>query len=186
MGLFDAYGAPTFGLNDCKIATLNSDGTYASAVDVPSVQLYEINPQTVNAQLEGDDSITDSHANVISARVRIRFGSINFEALQVLLGKNYVQSNSTPNRKKTITVDNLKFPYFGIVGKALSTQDAGSTVIFVAKVKIMEGFTVSMQYGQYAIPELTCMAIKKNDGQGIFQMTEWETDAALAIPPATT
>lgn len=187
MGLFGDFAGPEFGLDDVKIASLAANGTYGTEVDIPSVQLYEVNPQTVNAQLEGDDKITDTHAIAISAQIRVRFGSIPFEALQILLGENYVESGSESggNRTQTLTVGNLTFPYFGIVGRSLATQDDGDTTIFVPKCKIMEGFTFGMQYGQYVIPELTLMAVKNTDATGIIQIIKHEVAQALTIPPVT-
>lgn len=184
MPLFGEYAGPEFGLNDVKIAT-NTAGVYGSAVDVPSVQMYEVNPQTVNAQLEGDDKITDTHAIAISAQVRIRFGSVSLEALEVLLGKTAVESGSGTTEVKTIRIDNLKFPYFGICGKANSTQDGGDTHLYVPKCKIMEGFTLGMQYGQYVIPEITCTAVADENGI-IMDIVKHETAVSVTIPPVYT
>lgn len=185
MPLFGDYAGPQFGLDDVKIAKLNTDGSYGTAVDVPSAQLYEVTPQTVNAQLEGDDQITDTHAIAISAQVRIRFGSISVEALEVLTGETKSTSGTTPTRVTKLTIDNVKFPYFGIVGRAFATQDAGDVHVFVGKVKIMEGFQAALlQYGQYAIPELNCMALLKDATYGIVQIIKHETATAIVIPPA--
>jgi hypothetical protein len=184
MSLFGDYAGPEFGLRDVKIAGWNVGDTYDAAVDVPSVQMYGVNPQTVNANLEGDDRITDSHSIVTMAQVRIRFGSISLEALEVLIGQTVNESSSTPTRVKTLKIlGSMKFPYFGILGKALATQDAGATHIWVPKVKIMEGFEVGMQYGQYVIPELTCQAVAPSDGGTIAEFLKYETDIDLVIPP---
>lgn len=179
MALFDK-GGPQFGLDDVKIADWVGDGTYGTAVDVPSVQMYEAQTQTTNAQLEGDDIITDSHARARSAQVRIRFGSISFAALEVLLGVNQVVSSTV----RTLKIGNINFPYFGICGRALSTRDAGDTHIFIPQCKIMEGFTLTMQYGQYVIPEITCMAVYDTTYQYISALVEHDTAVAVTIPPA--
>ncbi len=185
MGLFGDFAGPEFGLDDVKIASWNTDGTYDSAVDVPSVQMYGISVQTVNAQLEGDDTITDTHAIAISSEVKLRFGSIPFDALQVLLGISYIQSSTggVTDRVRTLKIGNIKFPYFGIVGKAYSTQDGGDTQIFVPKVKIMSGFEIGMQYGQYVIPELTCMAVRSELYDSIVIPVKHEQAVAVTIPP---
>lgn len=181
MPLFDK-GGPQFGLDDVKIASWNGDGTYDTAVDIPSVQMYEPQFQTTNAQLEGDDIVTDTHAKGRSAQVRVRFGSISFAALEVLLGVNQVSSASGSVR--TIRVGKISFPYFGICGRALSTQDGGDTHIFLPQCKIMEGFTLSMQYGQYVIPEITCMAVYDTTYQDIMRIVEHDVAVDVTIPPA--
>ncbi len=178
MGLFDA-GGPGFGLDDVKIAAWSSSGVYGTAVDVPSVQMYEIQYQTVNGQLEGDDVITDSHAKGRSAQVRLRWGSISMAALELLLGQSKVTSTGT----RTFRVGKPNFPYFGVCGRQLSTQDDGDTHIFVPKMKLMEGFTFSMQYGQYIIPEITGMAVYDTTYQAIFDLVEHDDNQPVTLPP---
>lgn len=178
MGLFGVVG-PEFGLRDVKVALWEGDGTYGTAVDIPSVQMYEIQLQTTNAQLEGDDKITDTNAIARSAQIRVRFGSVSLEALSVLLNINLVDSTDT----HTLRVGNLEFPYFGICGQAYATRGGGDTHVFVPQCKIMEGFTISMQYGQYSIPEVTCMAVFDDTYQTIFDIVKHETATAVTLPP---
>jgi len=181
MALFDA-GGPQFGLDDAKIAVWNGDGTYGTAVDVPSVQMMDVQYQTVNGQLEGDDIITDTHAKARSAQVRIRFGSVSFPVLAVLTG---VPTVSSPGAR-TQRFGKINFPYFGLCGRALSTRDGGDTHLFVPQCKIMEGFTVSFQYGQYAIPEITCMAVYDTTFQDIYRSVEHDVAQAVTVPPVFT
>jgi hypothetical protein len=185
-GIF-GIGGPQFGLRDTKVATNDGDGTYGTAVDVPSVQLLGIQYQTVNAQLEGDDVITDTHAKAISAQMTVRFGSISLDVLEVITGKTIDESGTTPNQVRAMVFDGINFPYFAICGKSEATSGGGDTHIFVPKLKIMEGFQIQMQYGQYVIPELTAMAIGDSEYDAapgaIFIPIEHETAANIAIPP---
>ncbi len=158
MGLFGLLDIVTFGLRDVKIAKRNNDGSYGTAVDVPSVQLLEASPQTINAQLEGDDTITAVHAVANRAQVRIRFGSLSVEALEVITGQTASLTGTTPNRKRTLTIDDVDFPYFGLVGKAVGAQ-GGDVHVFVPMLKAMEGFTATFEYGRFAVPEITAMAL---------------------------
>ncbi len=185
MGLFGDFAGPEFGLDDVKIATLASNGTYGTAVDIPSAQMYEGGIQTVNATLQGDDQETDAHAFAVSAQVRIRFGSIPFDALTVLTGVAQVTSDtaSPATEVTTMKMGNIKFPYFGVCGRAKSTQDDGDTHMFFPKVKIMEGFNFSMQYGQYVIPELTCKAVRSPLYGTIFELIKHEEEVNVTIPP---
>lgn len=182
---FDAYGAPTFGLRDVKIATWNSTGSYGTAVDVPSVQMYSATLQQTSATLEGDDSITATAARAISSSVQIRFGSISLLALEVMLGNSATSSLSTPNAVKGLKVaggDNM--PYFGIVGQAYAEEGQGDIHVFVPKCKITGDVTLAnLQYGQFAIPELTVMAVDDST-YGVIYLVEHETATAVVIPPA--
>jgi len=175
---------PSFGLQDCKVGLNNLDGTFGTLVDVPSIQLIGINLQTVNAQLEGDDVITDTHSRAISAQVTIRFGSISIAALEVITGVTKALGGITADNQEQLKFGNINFPYFGIAGYADSTGSAGGNVQFFApKVKITEGFEVSFEYGAYSIPNLTATAIYDDDYSGIFAITESEAAYAIAMPP---
>ncbi len=182
---FDEYGAPQFGLADCKIAVWNSTDSYGSAVDVMSVQLMGAVLNIISAELEGDDEITAMAARAISADVQLRFGAVSLAVLEVLLGNTATSSISTPNEVKQLKVsggDNM--PYFGIVGKAIAEEGVGDFKVFLPKVRIMSDVTLaSMEYGSFVIPDLTSKAV--NDATyGIVSLLEYEADTAIAIPPA--
>ena len=161
---FDSYGAPQFGLNDVKIAPWTATDNYGSAVDVPSVQLMGAVLQVVSATLEGDDTITASAARAIGGEVRIRFGSVNIAALEVLLGNTATSSVASPNEVKQLKMaggDNM--PYFGIVGKALAEEGSGDFLVFLPKVRIMSDVELAtLEYGNFAIPEFTAQAVQRH------------------------
>lgn len=181
---FDSYGAPQFGLSDVKVATYNATDDYATAVDVPSVQMLGVSLQQVSAQLEGDDQITDSQSSAIGTETRLRFGSVSLAALEVMLGQSISSSGSSPNQVQQIKMSGGdKMPYFGIVGRADATQGSGDTQVFIPKCKIMGDVTLaSLEYGQYAIPEMTVQAVDDTT-YGLVIVIEEETAAAVAIPP---
>lgn len=181
-------GGPQFGLRDAKIGVHNGDGTYGTLVDVYSVQLYSVQSQTTNAELTGDDSITAVHAIARSAQIQLRFGSVQLGVLEVLTGKTLQSSGATPNIRREMLFDNHNFPYFGLVGKANAAEGASSeTHLAVCKVKVMEGFQVSFEYGAFSIPEITAMAVPDPDytpaANTIFHIVQYESGTAVALPP---
>lgn len=181
---FDTYGAPTFGLTDAKVATWNATDDYGTAVDIPSVQLMGAMLRILSAQLTGDDKITATAARAIGGESQVRFGSVSIAALEVLLGNNSTSSGSSPNRQDHLKVsggDNM--PYFGICGKALAEEGVGDLHVFLPKVKIISDVTLAqMEYGQFAIPELTVDAVD-DATYGIINLIEHEAAAVIAIPP---
>lgn len=181
---FDSFGAPQFGLNDVKVATWNATDDYGTAVDVPSAQMFGSSLQQVSAQLEGDDQITDTQSSAIGSEVRVRFGSLSLAALEVILGQSISSSGSSPNQVQQIQLGGGdKMPYFGICGKVDATQGSGDTHVFVAKCKAMGDVSLAqLEYGQYAIPELTVQAINDTT-YDIITIIEHETAASVAIPP---
>ncbi len=178
---FDTYGAPQFGLNDVKVATWNATDDYATAVDVPSVQLMGTTLQTISAQLEGDDAIQASAARAIGGQVRLRFGSISLAALEVILGQASVPSGAAQDNLQIEGGD--KMPYFGICGRALAEEGSGDIHVFIPKAKLMGEITLAqLEYGKFAIPEVT-VQIVDDATYGLINLIEHATAADVAIPP---
>ena len=180
---FDTYGAPQFGLADVKIAPWTSTGAYGTVVDVPSVQMMATTLKVQSAQLEGDDAIQASASRAIGGEVRFRFGSISIAALEVMLGQNAVPSGSPESQQHLRISGGDRMPYFGICGKALAEEGEGDTHVFLPKCKIMGDVTIAqLQYGQFAIPEMTVQAVH-DDTYGAINIIEHAADTAVAIPP---
>ena len=181
---FDTYGAPQFGLEDVKIATWNSAGSFGTAVDVPSVQLMGAILQIISAQLEGDDAITATASRAIGGEVRLRFGSVSVAALEILLGNTATSSVASPNEVKQLKLsggDNM--PYFGIVGRALAEEGIGDFQVFFPKVRVTSDITLAtMEYGSFVIPELTAQAVE-DATYGIVSVIEHQAPTAIVIPP---
>lgn len=184
MATFDAFGAPQFGINDCKVATWNSAGTFATAVDVPAIQVLNTTMRVVSAELTGDDTIVASASRPIGAQITLRFGSVNLSVLEVLTGNAVTSSVASPNNVKKLRVNGgERFPYFAIAGKAFAEEGSGAFELFIPKCKIMGDVNlVQLSYGEFAIPELTVMAVP-DSSYGLINLIEVETARALAIPP---
>lgn len=180
---FDSFGAPQFGLEDVKIATYNATNDYGTAVDVPSVQLMGTVMQVISAQLEGDDQITDTHAQVIGGTSQIRFGSLSIAALEVLLGIDSTENGSVYDWLSISAGSDM--PYIGLCGKISATQGSGDTHVFLPKVKIMEDVQIiQAEYGSYIIPEVSLQAVD-DITYGVINVIEHNSQASVAIPPAS-
>lgn len=163
-----------FGVADCKIATWNSSGSYGTLQDVVAISEVSVEVQTVNAELEGDDTIADTHAKARSARVQLQFGFRDREVIEILTG------DTENTNYMTVTARN--YEYFGLIAR-IDETGAGDTCqhLFVPKMKIMEGFGIQAQYGQYVTPQLNCNAIP--DGiYGIFELHDKDIADALVMP----
>jgi hypothetical protein len=184
MSLWDAYGAPTFGLNDAKLATYVATGSYGTAVDVPSVQMMGVTLRVQAAEGEGDDHITVSASRVIGGRCRMRLLGIDFDLLEILFNITATESGSTPNRGNLLKIPTgVKLPYFGVCGKALAEEGSGDLHVFVPKAKIMSDITLAeLQYGQFATNEFE-VSFVDDDTYEALELIEHETSTAIAIPP---
>jgi hypothetical protein len=181
---FDTFGAPQFGLNDCKVAPWLATNSYGTAVDVPSVQMMGAILRMLSAELEGDDRITAVAARSIAGQGQFRFGSFNMAVAEVVLGKTSTASGTTPNQQDELRVvggDNM--PYFGLAGLALAEEGEGGIVVFFPKVRITADVTIaSMEYGSFTIPEVQVTAVS-DASYGILNVIEYETPPTLTIPP---
>lgn len=174
-------GAPQFGLADCKIAVWNSAGSYGTLVDIMSVQMLGVTLQQVSAQLTGDDQITATAARAIGGTVQMRFGGINLDALAVLLGKAIGTISSV---EQILIPGGHRYPYIGIEGRALAEEGGGNFVVFAPKAKLMGDFGMSMEYGTFAIPEVTVQLVA-DASYGVINLITHPTDVPLTVmPPA--
>lgn len=171
-------GAPQFGLNDGKIAPWPA---YTPLTDVMSIQMGQVTMEVISAILTGDDRQTAISANAIGGTVQMRWGGLNLSMLGVLIGKPPVVSASVSNVQ---IVGSQKMPYIGVILKALSAE-IGDTWLFLPKCKITSSFTlVQMEYGAFAIPEVTLQVV--DDAQyGAINVLTHPTDVPITVmPPA--
>lgn len=176
-------GAPQFGLSDAKVQKWASAGTYSGSItDIMSVQMIGVTMQMVSAQLTGDDQITATASRAIGGTVRMRFGSINLDALAIITGK----SVGTISSVEQLNIEGGdRMPYFGIIGKALAEEGTGDFWVYCPKAKLMGDFQIAMlEYGNFAIPEVTVQLV--NDATyGIINLISHPTDVAITVmPPA--
>lgn len=147
---------PNFGLKRGKIGTRVGDGTYSGVIQVPSIQMLGITQKVQTGELEGNDSITDSHGRAIKATARFRFGSVSLEVLKVITGQTYASAGTTPSRTQKMYFRSVGFPYFGIAGLSESTNGTGGLIVFAPMCKVVADFAVvESEYGKYTIPDLT-------------------------------
>lgn len=185
--IFDPFGSPQFGLSDVKVAKNNLDGSFGAAVDVPSVQLLGLQLQTTNAELTGDDIITAVHSKIIGGQATIRWGSVAFEVLEVLTNLTTESGNTTPNQYRRMRITAYQAQYFAICGKVNAVEGSGCFIMFAPLVKLMEGFTVEAQYGQFIIPNVTArFLVDTNYNNTAVEFDEYESDQTVVIPPVYT
>lgn len=175
-------GSPQFGMSDCKIAVWNSAGSYGTLQDVMSVQALNVTMQTVNAILNGDDQETAVAGHAIGGSVTFRFGGISLDAAAIMLGKAVGTISSV---EQIVIKGGDRMPYFGIIGSALAAEGAGNFWYYLPKAKLMGEFNLGqMEYGTFAIPEVTVHLVS-DASYGIINMITHPTNVAITVmPPA--
>jgi hypothetical protein len=188
MATFNPYAGLPFGIRDAKIALYNSaDETYGTLFDIPGVSEFTLNLETINSKLEGDDEIVGVYASGIGVNVTVKFGGIPLEVYEVLAGLTRTTTyGTTPNRKVILPFTASRYPYVGIVGKMLSAEDDGATVIFVPKIKVMDGFSIGSSYGQFVAPQVQMYAVSRPSDQLLLGVYLYETEPSLTVMPPST
>lgn len=177
---------PQFNLRAGVIATNLGNGTFGTPIPVPSIQLFGVALRTLNGQLEGDGAITDLVAVAEAANVTLRFGGSTTPVWEIVTGRTIDETGVTPNRVRRLSFHSFRFPYFAAAGLIESSTGEASMLMFVPRIKVMEGFELRLERGQYVVPELTCMAIPDPayDAGLIFDLVEYESGTTIDIPPA--
>jgi glycogen debranching enzyme len=174
-----------FGVNDCKLASWTNTGSYGTVLDVASVQEATVEAVTVNAELTGDDVITDTHAVVTKAAVTLKHGlnkdlTLPTDVVATITGGTV----SSTSGKTTIKFDADRAPFVGIAAAQNGTNGTGELILWVPKAKVMSGFMVKMAYGAYNVEELKFTGVK--DGvQNIFRTIHNDPSAGISTFPVT-
>jgi hypothetical protein len=171
-----------FGLRDVKIASWISEGVYGTAVDFGAAQSFQVTIESEEGELPGDDVIVDTHSTGKSASVQVKNGDVSLSAYNILSGESVV--SSVPGQQSVVFGQSSR-PYFAICGKIMGTGGGGDTHVFVPKCKLKGALPLpKMEYGTYAIRELTAEGVYEGTAHGMAKVVSHTVAADIAIPPA--
>lgn len=188
MSIFSIAGAQ-YDVDDVKIAKRLGNGVYGALVDIPSVNMYMGEIQIRSATGRGDGGITALASSIESANVTFRNISFSQAASEIFLGFSSYLSGTSPTRTRSMKMGIGKaMPYFGIVGRSLSSDSDACTMMFFPYVKIMQPFSVSFNDNEFVSPEIQCMAVgdpyltDDTSRPLLVQIKEYETAVPIGIP----
>ena len=176
----------TFGIQDLKIAPWLGGGLYDTAVDVPGIKQLQVQENTTNAQQEGDDAIVAVASKLVSATITMQYGRFSYAVMEVYTGQT---SQQCSDGSKKIYRTNRKTPYFGLSARIDEAEGDGDQHIFIPKLKVMEGIQFAFEYGAFATPQLTAMAVidenfvDEDDFPSIYYLPGFPTRTVVSIPP---
>lgn len=176
----------TFGIQDCKVGTRTAAGTYSTAVDVPHIQMMNVNMRVISAEGTGDDRVVAVASRIIAGTGQCRMQGVSLEALAVVTGMTLDTEGTGATVIKTLPIKaGARLPAFGVVGQGLAEDGLGDEVIFVPNAKITSDVQLGqMEYGVLSSVEFSFTAV--DDGEyDILNLIEHATAlTALALPPA--
>lgn len=171
-----------FGLFDAKIAKWNSASAWGTNRDLLGVRMYGVSEELVSGRHEGDDIIVAVHAQTIAMPIELEFLFEDFNVINVLTGRTINSCGSD----EYIQVGRDNMPYFAINGVARAAEGTGEGLeIFLPKVKIeQEGLSWQLQYGQFYVPRIRCLAVYNGTTYGISTIINRATQpSSVSIPP---
>lgn len=187
--IWELGDGPEYDIVDIKVARNNGDGTFGTALDVPSVDRMSVRWNVKSAQARGDGRITALASQIESANVIFRGFSMTQDVWAMMLGLTSYTDGTTPTRTKSLKVSNNRFKTFGICGKAL-VGDSADAHIFLPYLRIMEQVEFNIEYNGFIAPEVTAMAIgdpvllNEAGDPLLWQIKRHETATAVVIPIA--
>lgn len=173
-----------FGARDAQIAERISASSWGSLIDLNGISTVTFSEQTTSAVLTGDDEELAVHAKPLSVELQIQFAFTSLEPFEVITGRT-MTSNS--DYEEIILQPGINYPYFAFIGKAEFDDGTGQFELFFPMIKLMSGFSMSFQYGQWMTPQLTFKAVSNGSPWYVGSMKRWlDGTRALTIPPSYT
>lgn len=171
----------SFGLRDGKMAPWTAAGTWGTAVDIESIRVFNMQMETTNGRLEGDDERTSLYAVPVGGTVQLQFGFKALDVLAKMSGLTVADSTTY----KALTWIWQPFPYFGLAGQIYQEDGVGAYDLFVPKCKLMANLQIgNLQYGQYWSQTVDAEFIRDNSQYGFGRIVARATGVTLTIPPA--
>lgn len=131
-----------FGLRDAKaFEETATTPTYGTGVDLSCISSFKFDPKTVEAMLEGDDTICASHSNLESVDVQAQNGGMDLAIYDLLFGGTLTDSGSGSTAQTILDYKvSDKRPYLSVIGQSYATDSgAGDTLIILYRAKAMGG-----------------------------------------------
>ena len=131
-----SFGNLPVSLTDLRVAPLNADGTYGTAVQDSHGRILTITPNMTTAKVKAYGKTAAVAAIVEDANVALEGGGYSWDVLAVVAGATVTESGVTPAQEKSAPIaagSNLS--YWGVVGKALG-DDGGDIHVGCPKVKL--------------------------------------------------
>lgn len=148
-----------FSLEQAFIAVNNGDGTFGTAVQVPSAKTLTLNVEYIKDRSEGNSVLTALASQIIAVGWTLDGANLNDAILQILTGVTPTSSNTGVNQVDTIQFSNDLMPYFGLIGQAWG-QAGDDLCILLPKTKMMDGWSYKMDFGKFIYPQFKGTCIK--------------------------
>lgn len=175
------FGEVVYTLTDLVIAALNSDGTYGTSLALDYGQSLTIEPIADNDTLKAFGMNVELLSVPIGAKFTLAQGSVQFAALEILLGLTAVDSGTTPNQISTLDMlgGGAGLPYFGIIGK-MASINGGAFKVGGFKAKLDSIPQIGVEQNKFVLPEVTGQfAAQNTTTRKLFRIKREETAAAI-------
>lgn len=173
------YGMPIT-LQGIKVATINSDGTYGTAVALKKQQQLTIQLVADTDELKSGAQVSDLLTIITHATGTVQAGAITYAAGTVLFGGANSNSSSASINEWRVKAGK-QMGYFGLIGKLMVNQGGD---IHIGLPRCMADTVPQLtmtEDGQFYLPSLPIRIIRKSDTDD--NLIYWdENETAADIP----
>lgn len=172
----------TYSITDLKVAALSGE-TPGTLIDVPGIREMSVSVTTEQTELRGDNKLLSIVDNGRGAEWSMEQGGLSMAALQVLTGKTFADTGTTPNVVRRLDLKSTDAsPYFFVVGKAPTDDGIEDMHIAVWKAKLTDTFELTWTDGEFLVPSFGGAAVGRTSDDLLVSLVQHETAATLAVP----
>lgn len=175
-----------FSLQLCKVARANGDGTYGTAVTLPSARTLNLTIKFIKDRAEGNSIYTALAAQIIAVGWSVDGANLDQNVLATVFGETPAVSGTGLTEIDTINFANELMPYFGLVAQAWG-QHGDDMCFLIPYTKVMDDTSWKLDFGKFASPSFKGEAINEPTFLNMLSMKNHATKiagTALLFPPS--
>lgn len=168
---------------DVKFQLWSSSGTYGGT----SYDIYAVNTATIgvegdSSELRGDGGIIAGYSKILKATITINAAVLrDYASLAALTGAEHGSGYSAGAQTD---IGAVRAPYLGLALKVLTDTDAAQ-IFFLWKAKLMGGFSMSMNAGEFAVGDLNFTGFLDTGNNKIMDVFDFNADTEITTFPPT-
>lgn len=179
---------PLFGAADAKLFKMTADTqggstTFANGVDVPGVQVLDINPEFTNVELRGDNTVVDIYTRTKKIKGKLGWAKMSLDILKILFGGTITDTGEgTSSQRRTYDTYSTDIPGYWKLELAVDytgSENSGEGWHVVLPKCKLTNFSISYADEKHASISIDFEAIPQLSNNLL--MTKWHEKTLTSI-----